>query len=423
MFKRILPFDLPRFSKTSPQLLFVAALFLVMLVENSLAFVFPIVTEITVNSTTMVGLIMASSSVVSLILDFALPKLLKDKTWKFQFLSAAIIACFFPIFTALGKAFSVAAFFVLGSMVWGIYFELLAFAQQNFIATEEKKIYFSRDWGIIYLIRALACIVGPILGAQLLAGSSWNLAITYLVLQGVGIMLAIIGMTFAPTHRVTRRRGEIQRVISFIKEVSVWRIFFSHILPVIMMGIMVSIIDALYWVLGGLFSQTIPELVELEWVPIVLYAVPMMVGSLFVSRLNIHVHKKRYSQLALIAGGALLLPLMLMAENVIAIVGIMLISSLLFSLMGPLNDAVFTDLQARAGEYGQDLVGLNKMTNSIAYIVTPILVGLISDYWGFAVSFTVVGAVAIVVGVVLLLLTPRKLLVPHAELESVEIDS
>jgi MFS family permease len=72
------------------------------------------------------------------------------------------------------------------------------------------------------------------------------------------------------------------------------------------------------------------------------------------------------------------------------------------------------------GKEGKHMVGLSGSTVSVAYIIGPILAGLISSYVGEKNTFVVMGIVMIIVAVILLVVTPKKLRLPQIEIKTWE---
>jgi predicted MFS family arabinose efflux permease len=66
------------------------------------------------------------------------------------------------------------------------------------------------------------------------------------------------------------------------------------------------------------------------------------------------------------------------------------------------------------------LVGLSSSTMSMAYIVGPVISGLIASLVGERTTFVVVGVMSVLVSLILLSITPKKLLLPEREIKTWE---
>ena len=86
------------------------------------------------------------------------------------------------------------------------------------------------------------------------------------------------------------------------------------------------------------------------------------------------------------------------------------------SVSAPMTDAVYSDILARMGKEKKHMVGLSSSMLNIAYIIGPIMAGFIAGMVGERMTFAVVGGVTVVVAIVLLIVTPKKLRLPQAEI-------
>ena len=89
------------------------------------------------------------------------------------------------------------------------------------------------------------------------------------------------------------------------------------------------------------------------------------------------------------------------------------------SVCWPLDDAIFSDLQERLREKDIYLIGLSQAAYSIAYIIAPSIMGFIADRVGYNSMFSFLGIFAFVIGIILLIVTPKKLRLPQKELSKV----
>ena len=142
----------------SPLNVFFIAFFLISIADGTMGYVFPIVVEKSVGSNTVMGLIMAISSITGLICDFIFPSLISRKNWKQLLTACVLLAVLFPVFSYYGEVFNLVIFFVLASVAWGVYYEYLAFSQQNYIVENNKEHSFSKDWGLLAVLISIMAV-------------------------------------------------------------------------------------------------------------------------------------------------------------------------------------------------------------------------------------------------------------------------
>lgn len=407
-------------SKVSIVLVFTLPLFFIFLADSILSYIFPIIVEQKLNSNLLMGIVISASSLIGVVCDLAFPQLLKEKTWRFQLISGIIIALFFPILLHLSGLVAALALFLLASMLWGVYYELLLFAQQEFIVTEEKTKSYSRDWGIVFGATQLTWIMGPIIGSLLLQQIDLARTTIVLVLQALALVFTFVLIFFTPYHhKVKKTESKIKIAFDLFRELGYWRVLSRAILPVLIMGIMVEIIEATFWTIGGLFGREVMMEGGFDWILFTAFSVPLIIGSMVLAKLNIRSHKKLLSQVALLICGILLAAVYLSNLNNLLLLTLVGVSSLFFAFASPLNEAVYSDLIDRVGADKQlHLLGLAKANSSAAYIVTPIVVGFLADQTGYHMTFALVGLFAVFVAVFLLIISPRKIHLPEAEIKS-----
>jgi predicted MFS family arabinose efflux permease len=78
--------------------------------------------------------------------------------------------------------------------------------------------------------------------------------------------------------------------------------------------------------------------------------------------------------------------------------------------------AVFEDFMARLGEFGGEVISLERSAENLAFIVGPALAGAIALVVGFQETFTVMGGVLFLVASLAFLVVPRKIRLPQQEL-------
>ncbi|HLD03222.1 MAG TPA: MFS transporter [Candidatus Dojkabacteria bacterium] len=411
--------------------IFLIPLLLIYFTDSILSFIFPIVVENLSDSNTLLGLIMSLSALIGLICDLIFPQYLKKHSWRFMLFLAIIIEFIFLLTTIFGQMFQVIGFFLLGSLIWGIYYELLYFYIQNFMVVHEQQENYTKFWSVIYAAAYVTGIIGPIIGSYLLEQPLEKTAIPLFLLISLAAVFAFLSL--ARFHGAARalKYPEGYRhksKFSILKELRVWKIFSKRILPLIIISLTLVFIEATFYTIGGLFGQEITEEIttgflanaNLDWVPMILYSFPMTIGNIIISRLNISHGKKRQALKFLLFGSLLLIPIGIFPRQYLLIFLSIFLASLMLSFSGPLLQAVFSDLVKRSQDFKEDLVGLSSATSSLAYIIGPVVIGILADNTGYHTTFAIIGSAGVLIAVLFLLIMPKKLKVPLGELNHSE---
>ncbi|PKN03017.1 hypothetical protein CVU76_03255 [Candidatus Dojkabacteria bacterium HGW-Dojkabacteria-1] len=386
--------------------------------DSILSYIFPIVLEGHVNSNIAIGVIMALSSIVGLICDFVLPQIFPNKSWKFLLVVGILTSLLFPVATALGDIFGLISMFVIAVVIWGIYYEFILFTEQNFVVNEFKKEEYSKTWGILGIMIDITGLIAPIIGSFLLIYGVLAYSSTAILMNILALSFAIILIT--TSGHESKNKSKVKEYISFIKGLRYWGTLTKRIVPLLIMAFLLELVSASFWVFGGLFGRELIGIPGLDWGVLVVSIIPTLIGSIIISRLGIKRRKKRLSQISLLIGGLILVPLTIFEGEISPILLIIFFASFMLSFAWPLNDAVYSDLQKRLEEKGVHLMGLSNAGYSAAYIVCPILMGLISDFVGFYNAFSILGGILVISAILLILFTPRKLQMPHTQLNEIK---
>lgn len=400
-------------------LVFLISFFLIRTADNILTYVFPIVVESSVGSNTIMGLIMALSSVAGLVCDFVFPSLISRKNWKQIMFLAVAVALFFPLFTYLGEIFLYIGFFIIATIVWGVYFELLIFSEQNYILSGGKGRNFSKDWSLIILLISLIEIIGPILATWLLVyKKSGYLIFTTALLLFASIILTASSQKLKPEKLKVESKN--REVLELLREFKMWGVLYKKVWYVLAVSLTIHSVFAAYVVFGGLFGLSLMG-EKIGWVVMFLFAFPGLITYFLLTKIVVKRRKKFITHVLLITGGLMLMLLAFFNDSIVSTGMVILFSTLLFSVAEPINNAVFSDLAERLGDEKNHLFGMVNATGSIAFVVVPIVFGITSDRWGYYNSFASMGFVAFIVGIILLFTTPRKIRLPQKKIVETHI--
>ncbi|MEO6728440.1 MAG: MFS transporter [Candidatus Dojkabacteria bacterium] len=402
-----------------PFYIFLATIFLVLFADSIMSYYFPLVVENNINSNTIVGIVMALSSMVGLACDLIFPQLFQKKTWKFLLVAGIIVSITFPIVVNLGIAFASISVFLLASIMWGIYYEFLSFSQQSFVISTESRDSFSKDWGLVSIITGLGSLVGPIVGSLLVRDTLVNSATIIVALQFMALIFAILLIS-------SEKRGKKIEVVeeeikmSISRELIYWFVLLKRIWPPIVVGLAMTFISASFWTIGPLFGQQILGDSGLDWLIVVIFIIPTIPGAIILSRLKIIKHKKIISEIGLLFSGISMACIFLVQNNIVIVLFLVLLLGLFLSFTWPLNEAVYSDITDRAGDKKLHVTAITRANTSIGYVVGPIMAGFIADKTDYFTAFSIVGLIVLVISALLIVFTPRKLKLPQSKLAEIE---
>jgi len=413
------------FSKEKTSIVqFMVPIILILISDNILSFIVPITLNSIVGSSFIVGLIVGLSSLVGLFSDFIFPSVLKSLSWKIQFLVTIILALFFPIISALGSIYGVVWIFVLVSILWGIYYELLIFSEEDFVNTEEVPRDYSRDWSLLLSLNVVTNISGPIVGSALLLLPVWNytFALVGLVVIALVYTVAVFGVqVYDKNIAEIPRKRKLGLSRELFRELKLWKEIARESVPFLIMYFVLNWVDMTFFVLGGIFGIELQGNSGMEWIVLIVYHLPSIVATIVIFRSGIYRKKKLYAIFALIIGGVFFSLLGFVGGNKTVVLGLIFAGSVAIGFAWPLSKSILSDLGRRAGPYKKQFMGLYNATASVACCTAPSIMGLIADSIGYYWMFSIMGVTCIIVGVLLLSIVPKRILVMHQKLEAVDV--
>jgi MFS family permease len=179
--------------------------------------------------------------------------------------------------------------------------------------------------------------------------------------------------------------------------------------------VVIFLVDASFWSVGAILSEELRKAHVWGGMVLTVYMLPSLVVGLGVERMARPLGKKR---IAFIAG--MVYGLLLMMVGIMPSVPLLLLLILVAATFGavavPEILAVFEDFMARLGEFGGEVISLERSAENLAFIVGPALAGAIALVVGFQETFTVMGGVLFLVASLAFLVVPRKIRLPQQEL-------
>lgn len=384
-------------------------LFFALLSDAILSDWIPVYMQTTLGSAFLMGLVMSFSSVVGLVGDFIFPQILKGATVRKLMILAILTSIGFSLVALWSTFYPVIFIFLIAMAIWGIYYEFLGFASQQFVAEATSIRERPAVWGVMGVFRSLAYFLGPILGGLLMARGDRAVVV-------IAGMIAVAAYVLLMTLRVKSKPVEVEAgEINFAAEAAHWRVLFTHVWPMLLATLVLGLVDATFWTTGTVLTEVLAKKSFWGGLFLPMYMLPSLFVGFIIVRWGIYQGKKKWAEFFMLLGGAFLM-LLFYHDSIFFELAVVFASSLMLSLSYPLIEAVYSDIVARMGRERKHLLGLSHSMVSVAYIIGPVLSGLVASRVGERMTFVAMGAVLVVISVLLLLTTPRKLKLPQKEI-------
>jgi MFS family permease len=362
----------------------------------------------------IMGLVVAFSSIVGLLADLLLPQLLKGLTVRKMIFWAVMASLAFSLILIFTTWWKLVVFMLLAMAVWGIYYEFLGFASCQFVADKVSLRCRSGAWAMMGTFKNLAYFLGPLIATRIaLVGGDVSLLLLAFGLTVVGLVVFLL------LNRQKTVSAEVKvnwHEVNLLKEFGHWWVLLEHVWPVVIMSLLMGMIDATFWTTGAVFTEVLAK--ESWWggLFLSLYTLPSLFMGIVIMKWGVYKGKKKLAEKFLLFSGVALLG-MAVSGTTMWLLAMVLVSSILMAVAWPLVDAVYSDIVARMGRERKHMIGLSNSTISLAYIIGPVLAGLVADSVGERMTFAVMGGTMVGVCFFLLLVTPKKLKLPQHEIQ------
>jgi len=398
----------------SKVILFSLTLFLIRIADAVISFWAPNQIQSSLGSSTWMGIIISFQSVVGFGADLIFPSLLRTTKTKRLIFWAIIMSALTSFFLAASVIQPFIAIFLITMTLWGIYYEFVAFANYQFMGSVVPPHMRSAAWGVAGTFMNMAYFLGPLLATAVLLKS-------YILAEGLILIFLVAALLllsiFKGPHDVAPKI-DIKDVNPWV-ELKHWLALSKHIWPAMVISLLLGFIDSTFWTTGAIWTEKLAKINYLGGLFLPFYQLPAIFLGVVIAGWGIYKGKKILTEKFLIVAGIFLIGLAV-SNTIYWQLSMVLLSSAALSICYPLLDGVYTDIVARMGKEKKDLIGLTSSVVNVSYVVWPPVVGVVAGLIGERLTFSFVGGLVVVVAVILLFVTPKKLRLPQTEIKTWE---
>jgi MFS family permease len=308
------------------------------------------------------------------------------------------------------------AIFLVAMGLWGLYYEFLSFGISQFVSKNAPVTERSGMWSMIGVFKSIAYTIGPLFGSWLFLLKGDIAVISAYI--GFGLVAYLIWMVLGIRNgdREQDRDLEVER-FNMWEEIKYWHVLFDRIWPILLVSLTFGIIDAAFWTTGVVLSD---NLVKGDWLGALFvpaYILPSIFVGFVVSRLGIYKGKNKLAEIFLLLTGIFTIGMGLGGS-----VWIMVLLSFMIgvstAIAWPFVDAVYSDIATRMGREQKHVYGISSSTVNLSYITGPVIAGFIAQNMGEEKALMFIGIFVVLVSIMLLVVTPKKLRLPQNEIKT-----
>jgi MFS family permease len=383
-------------------------------VEGMISFISPIVVVQAGLSKTMMGFVLSSSSVAGALFDFLLSKYLQNTHFRRVFLLMFIVTAAQPLILWQAKTVPI---FIIAMSMWGIFYDFMSFATFDFVGRKTEEGEHCSAFGVISIFRSVGYLIAPLIAGlvitELVDWKIYTLEWVFLALAYIFYLLLIVMIKKDKNEYITVK---VHKPLRLLSELSLWTKVGKLILPVLIFSVLLFTIDNFIWTIGPLLSEGYQNIRPFGGILLTLYTIPTFFVGWFVGSITNKFGKKKSGMIALLAG-SMVLACFALVQSAWLILGIIFVSSTLISFSWPAMRGTYADYISESPKFEKEITALEDFAGNIGYIIGPIFAGALADVLGNAQAFSALGIICVLVSLVLLKVTPRKIQVKVNESE------
>ena len=358
------------------------------------------------------GAIISFQSVVGFAADLIFPRVLKSIRVRRLVFWAILISGLTSFSLSAGAVRPFVAIFIVTMALWGIYYELVNFANYQFMGTVVPLQMRAAAWGFVGIFLNTAYFLGPFIASVLLTHG-------ILITQGTVIIFLVTAFVVLT---LTKNMHDSPTSVDFhdlnpLVEFKHWFTLSEAIWPVLIISLVLGFIDSTFWTVGAVWTEKLTKINPWGVWFLPLYLLPSICIGIPLSNWNISSGKKKLAEKFLGLAGIIFIAISV-SGSVPWQLAVVCLGSSALAICYPMLGGVYSDIISRMGGEKKDMIGLTSSVTNLSYIIWPVFAGLIASKVGERLTFSYLGVGVLVVAAILIFITPKKLKLPQEEIKS-----
>lgn len=389
---------------------FAIVTFLYALINGIISYAIPIFVNESMKSLSLVGVILASSSIGNIYTDLAINFFKKPTSYMglMRIIAMAILLAF----VLMGLPANLLTLFLL-AIIWGIYTELFSFAKFNYVTNIDNVDEHAFDHGILNNFFSLGGMIAPILASPMIL-VGWDLTvITGMVLI---LVMAVIFSLFKKNGKMPLPIEMKKKNLGLRTEIKLWKKVGFKILPLLVVLFIFGMGEAAILSFTPIFSASREGLRVYSGLILSGFYIPIILFSQYFGKSI----DKKGEKIYILFG-------LLLASISLTFFGFsqhFLIAFMLAFLHGLGVSAFATALASEQSKYIDKhhcqegrVVGQSGISYNIGFIIGACGAGFIAESFGFGISFRIFGIGYLLVTIIYFIWGPKKMSLKDGEVK------
>jgi MFS family permease len=373
--------------------------------EGIVSFIVPLKIEEAGFSDTVMGIILGTSSLAGALFDLIACRIFKNTFYKRVFAVMFALCLIFPLILMQAAT---PLMFVLGMMVWGIYYDLRNIGNFDYVARTTEPKDNARVFGLIQVCSSIGWILGPIIVGFLVGETvGWKPFVAIYIFLGMALaffiaLYLLTGNRSAKEHK--KKEKECRR--GTWSEAKMMGRVATILFPSLVVIFFLNLTDAFFWSIGPLYAE---HLGLGEWAGffVTVWSLPSLILGWLAGKLVEHHGKERLAFIAQLLSAAFLIPIAMLEGSAFAVLATIFLGACFAALAWPSIQGAFADYIKEREDLAKEIEAIEDLYTNLGYVFGPILAGLVADTFGYGEAFSLLGTVVAITAVILII-TRRK---------------
>ena len=371
--------------------------------DSILSYAIPLILTEHGLSSTMMGLVIGSSSIAGAGFDFLMCRFVKRVDFRRVFMGMFAISALYPLI--LWQA-TIIPMYLLGMVIWGIYYDLLNFGIFDFVSRHTEKNEHSASFGVVQVFRSLGGIIAPLIASLLIIDLvDWKTFAGSFLFLSIGFLFLIFLLILTRKKKMIVTCVEencCEKPKNFLNEIHLWKSIGKYIFPALVLTFFLYTVEAFFWTIGPIYSETL-GLGEFSGLLLTMYSLPSIFVGWFVGRLTEKYGKLKVAYVSFLVASILLSGFALVSMYMpVLTIGLTFLVAVMVSISFPSVNGAYADYISDIPKVEKEVESLEDFFTNMGYVAGPILSGFLADVLGAEKAFSLIGVVGVLLSVILL---------------------
>ncbi len=354
-------------------------------------------------SESQMGLILSSSSVFGILLDFILNKYLKSTNYMRMIFYTIILMIVFPFTIIFSNAVWL---YVLGMAIWALFSDLWNFAFHDFVSREAKIAFHVSSFAFMSMFNDLGYVLGTLVSSTIEMYSDMN--ILYVLLGILLFATSMLGLIYTKKSKDINVKN-IQKEDKLVtKDLKSLFLIIRKLSPLLILTILIFTIEAVTWTVTPVISRIAPKLEGWGGLILALTFIVGLIAYSLTEPITKRIGKKKTAVIAFILSSLILIPQGLVSSAFLYIFYSTL-SAFIAGFFFPAIGGAFADYLSESKSYDNEIIVADSMSKNVAYIIGPVLGGVLMQFTNSTILFSYLGIFVTIIGVLIFITLPKNI--------------